>query len=336
MEKKVLSIHPWLDLHPAWQSRTAPITRFDAGFYQRSFVSRVIRAARIARRFDACVLFQDVRFALVVALLLRLTSRTRMVLVGAYPLIVSKRGPASAWEYAVYFAYRGLFSLMDRVVVHSGFEISTFSTFFKLPAAKFQFVPYFLRDQRDDQRRMDWEERWRSGYVLCAGRHRDVTTFVEAVDGLGRKSVVVAGKDDEPRLTKYEGRVANLELHYEVSKEDYGHFLDNAALIVLPFYSDLFLRSLGQIAFLEASRREIPVVTSRTPHLSDYVREGEGVMCYEAENTRELREMIALLLSDRDLARSVAHNAHERVKYNFTRGKYVDGVLSIVDAILVT
>ncbi|HYN87804.1 MAG TPA: hypothetical protein VER55_04715, partial [Ardenticatenaceae bacterium] len=132
--RKILGVHPWLDSHPGWRARTTSILTYDPRFYERPLVRQVWLIARLARDFDACALFYEARFILPAAFLIRLLSRSRIVSGEVYPKIVSMNKRALLSHFPLFLAYRSLFALADRAIVHSRFEISLYSAFFRVPA----------------------------------------------------------------------------------------------------------------------------------------------------------------------------------------------------------
>lgn len=326
-QKEILSLHPWLDTHPLWQAHTVAVTEFDSEFYKRSFGLRFAIALRIARNFRKCVLYgNDVRFAAAIAFALRSTSAVHLYLVEAYPPIVSRRPSASP----KYFAYRSLFGLVDRVYVHSSFEVQEFSDFFHLPEKRFRFVPYFPYYDEHLPPVPQWNLRWGQGYVLCPGRHRDLRTFIRAAALIQRQCIIVAGQDDLAPINSVP-LPANLLVQSELSAKEYDNVFAHAALIVLPFFKERFLRSLGHIAYFESARHLIPVITSRSPHLADYASENDQVLCFASEQPMDLAQRVNYLFSDPERAKQLAQNARAHISRSFSRDKYVTAILGQLD-----
>ncbi len=327
MQQRILSLHPWLDSHPLWSKETTSILHYDPDFFSKSFLKRLICLTRVANEFSICVFYFDPKFALLAGLVLRAVRQARLWLVESYPRIVSRTVVDTFSFKLKYLLYRLLYRVMDCTIVHSTGEVTEYARFFHTSSERFRFIPYFIYYDHTDGLPENWSERWLSGHILCAGRHRDLRTFVTAIKQLHRKAVVVAEHGETTQLEKEKSEY--LEIYCEVDKDAFYRFFDDAAIVVLPFYRERMLRSLGQIAFLEAACRRIPVITSRTFHLADYASENE-VLFFEPENAQDLARKINLLLTNRKLALEMAERAYRRVTKNFTRDRYVVTLLNAI------
>lgn len=264
----------------------------------------------------------DLRFALLAGLAQKSLYGTRLNLVEVYPPFVGGQRAYSAR----YWLYRLLLSTMDAVFVHSRFEVRELALYFGLSEARFRFVPYFPYYDATKLEMPDWETRWQDGYVLCPGRHRDHETFVAAAREIPRKCVIVTGRQEGNALSQ-QSLPSNVELCVEVPAAEYYGLFTGAAVVVLPLAKAHYLRSLGQIAYFEAARHQTPVVMSRSPQLTDYVREGQDALCYAPGDARELAFGVNRILQNNALGKYLAASAQTYILDSFSHTKYVRAIL---------
>jgi glycosyltransferase involved in cell wall biosynthesis len=328
---RILSLHPKLDAHPLWAARTTPVTALDAGFYTRPAAARLLALAREGAGFDACVFSSglDKRFLLLATHLTRRLHGALNVQTEAY-LAFDTPDAETAETRRRLRHYRVLFSATDLVTVQASFEPELYARHVG-GGTVYRWVPWYHYGEARPVSPRHWERRWREGPVLCPGSHRDLDTFAAAVQGLDRRCVVVMRGADvhrNPRLP------AAIEARVDLPREEYWALFEQAAAVVLPFQADQALRSLGHIAYFAAAVRKVPVLTSRTPHLADYVREDREVLCCRPEDPRDLRLQLARLLADRALAGRLARAARRRTLREFSMERHVAVLLSAIDEAL--
>jgi glycosyltransferase involved in cell wall biosynthesis len=323
---RILSLHPALDLNPLWCTRAESILCHDPEFFQRTRAARLWRLVSAARRgrYDVCVFAPEIdRWFLFLALLLLRKVSVASVVAESY-LAFGVPGWRSRRRIR---SYRALLSRACLVTVQSRFEVPLYASHFG-DRVRCRFVPWYSAEPVTPLSPRAWRRRWRDGYVLCAGHYRDLATFVEAARDLPRRVVVACGREDADALGQLPQGV---EVLVGLPVDRYRALFDDAAVVVLPFMRSCMLRSLGHIAYMTAARRAVPVITTETPHLSDYVLPGREVLTVAPEDPAALRETLTAVLKHPALAWRVARAARQGSRRRFTPAEHVTTLLREVD-----
>ncbi len=216
--------------------------------------------------------------------------------------------------------YQLLVFLSDVIIVHSEQEVEDYSKYFHAPPGRFRFIPYYAyADAKSWQQERHLPSNAPS-YVLAVGRHRDYRCFIEALRNQPWQAVIIAGDSDRPSIGT--NLPVNIKVHYELPFEKYRDYIANAAVLVIPLSDDTCRRSLGQIAFLEASQMRIPVVAAKTFQLTNYASDQE-VLFYAPGNAEELRRQIQRLFEEPELRDRLTRRAFVHVASCFTMENYV-------------
>ncbi|MBA3331861.1 MAG: glycosyltransferase family 4 protein [Actinobacteria bacterium] len=141
------------------------------------------------------------------------------------------------------------------------------------------------------------------GYVLAVGRDlaRDYATFARAVDGLGRRTVLVASARNLEGLTLPRNVETRIDVGYGELRELYA----GAGCVVVPTRREDFPLGAdcsGQTVLLDAMAMGRPVVLSERSTLADYVRPGVTAVTVPPEEPRVLRDALERVLGDNALA----------------------------------
>lgn len=354
---RILSLHPHLDGNPLWASRTTDIRTYDPKFFGRSVLRRLWTLRRAFRNghYDATV-FSPVfnrGFVLAAALVAR---RYRALTVFAESYLAF--GTAGWRARRRLGAYRFLLRFADLVTAQSTFERGLYEQAFGT-RVRCRFVPWYSAEPSRPIRHSQWVERWRNAVVLCPGRYRDVTTFVDAVRGLRCHAVIACGRDDlshlvdlpvqrgarhfqlaldhhedpDQKLDLDDGRGdgQNVEVHVGLSYPEYLALFERAAIVVLPFHESRTLRSLGHVAYFAAAIRAVPLLTTPTPHLADYAVSADEIMTFKAGDARDLRAKIERLLADPRAAWRLARRARRGARGRFTAQRHIATLLQEID-----
>jgi glycosyltransferase involved in cell wall biosynthesis len=179
-----------------------------------------------------------------------------------------------------------------------------------IPERRLFFVPFGIEMNYFQPREPGVE----ASYVLAAGldRGRDYGTFLTAVAGLDFPvklvcpSALVAGLTIPP----------NVELLGTVDKRRYRDLVQRAAVVVVPVDPEVAYPT-GQTVLLNAMSCEVPTVVTGTPALSDYTRHGQNTWTVPGNDPEALREGVALVLRDTNLAREIAAGGRRDVESTF-------------------
>jgi glycosyltransferase involved in cell wall biosynthesis len=228
----------------------------------------------------------------------------------AREVFIPEPNPASFSWRLKRAARRFAFRRMAAMDVAARDERRTCADYFALPEDRFQFVPFHTNVCQPCYCP-------ESLYGLAAGRSgRDYKTFFQAVRDLDYRFVVVA-----PRADIVACEVpGNVELHCDISREQYLSLLHRAAFVVVPLHT--LVRSTGQVVVLEAYAYGKPVVATRTLGVVDYVRDSEtGLLC-AAYDPQGMRQAIQMMIEMPEKRTTWGRAALEWVRQDFTFEAY--------------
>jgi glycosyltransferase involved in cell wall biosynthesis len=321
---RILSLHPHLDGKALWSQRTRDVRSYDPEFFRRSPVRRLWTLRRIYRAdpSDVTVFSASLHrgFVLFAAMLAR-HYRNQTVFAESYLDFDTSRSKGR-WRIR---AYRFLLRFADLVTAQSTFERVLYERVFG-GRVRCRFVPWYAGPETCRPiRRSAWRARWREAVVLCPGRYRDLLTFVEAVRGMPCRALIVCGPADLETLARVP-LPDNVEVETSLSITEYGARFDRAAVVVLPFAAGHTLRSLGHVAYFAATVRSVPVLSSATPHLADYVKENE-VLLFRAGDVAHLRDKLAVLLNNPGKAWLLARSARKGARGRYSAERHITALL---------
>lgn len=203
--------------------------------------------------------------------------------------------------------------LSDGIVVYSKRQIEQWSHLLNIPSTRFKALPYTI--DVPFYRYSYHKEKITEPYILSVGRDlgRDFKTLVEAMEGLGLRLKIVT----LPYLLR--GVYLNqpwLEILQNVTYERLFQLYAEALFVVIPLKKGVMYPS-GIRSLLEAMALGKSIISTYSPVLEEYAKNGEGVLYVEPENCIELRNKIEDLGKDPDYCVRVGKKGQERVqKYN--------------------
>lgn len=333
--KRVLSLITHFDHIPSWKDYVITINTIDKKWNNRNIFSRAWFVVQGIDHFNAIILHFDLRFCAIFSLLLKISFwkrqggklifTTYLCDISSFDSSHNKNVLLRCYNNIRYKLHKLILSTMDCVVVHSRAEINLYSHFFKEPESKFVFIPYCVR--ADALNSDICSEKF--DYVITAGRHRDIATFIEALKELSIKGVIIAGESDRPIVPK--DLPKNIDLFFEVPFNQYRRFISQAKALIIPLSKNHTLRSLGQIAAFEAVAAKVPIVASRTFQLIDYFEEGKEILFFEPEDPLDLRKNLEILTSNPKLGKQLAENAYEKMMMNYTDKNYTNALINLIE-----
>ena len=164
-------------------------------------------------------------------------------------------------------------------------------------------------------------------YIICPGYHRDIDTFVHAIQMLPDITGIVIGGDGD--RAKWEHvKINNVEFKFNIPYAEYRQIIANAKLLVFPVSKSGPLRSLGQIAVLHSVIFGVPVLAADLFQLKDYFSRDE-IWYYEPGNARSLADTIKLIMTNKMLTKLKVQKAMQYYKKNFTPEKYIDNLTNL-------
>jgi len=163
------------------------------------------------------------------------------------------------------------------------------------------------------------DEAPRERLVIAIGRDlaRDYPTLFRAVAALDARVVCVA----LPRNVQGLDIPANVEIRARIPYAELRDLYRRAAVAVIALRSAAFpygSEGSGVSAMLEAQASATPLVATDRPIVRDYVRDGETALVLPPEDPDSLRDAIARVLDDGDLARSLGAAGRRRVEAEHT------------------
>jgi len=213
----------------------------------------------------------------------------------------------------IYLKLRKAFTLFccgkaTLVFVYSRSEIDEYSRIFPEIAEKLRFIPYGRNYDLFNTRAYEG-----GPTDLASGgiSNRDFDTLAQALAILasGQLSVscTIATRIGHDPI---QARPPGLSLRYDIRIDQFGDFLKQASLVVLPLRRTQL--SSGHMVLLEAMSYGKPVIVADTPGVRDYVGE-DTVVFYEPENPLDLAHKIRSSLEniDQESIRSRALRAHK-------------------------
>jgi glycosyltransferase involved in cell wall biosynthesis len=330
---EILSLITHFEHISSWVESVDTITQVDKKWNQRKMWSKAWFVANQADVYDLIVIFFDLRFALILSICLKIVfwknKKARIIFttylcdisffsfdkqVGLFPFFYHK---------VRFFLHKFILKSVDRVVVHSRAEIQMYSHCFSLPSAKFVFIPYFVRADALD-REMELQK---DDYIIVAGRHRDYSTFIEAVRCLKIKGMIIAGNSDRSLIPAI--LPENIEVQYEIPFSRYREMIFQSRSLVVPLSKTSMLRSLGQVTVFEAVSMKVPIIASRTFQLTDYFQEDKDILFFEPENVDDLQKKMELIISQPELVKRLTINAYNKMMQSYTDKHYTDNLIAL-------
>lgn len=163
--------------------------------------------------------------------------------------------------------------------------------FFRVPAKKFQYVPFKINGYELIQSAVARDE----GYIFTGGRsRRDFATLFRVAETLGYPVKVLTGTEEEllPHGSSLKGlRVPpNVEiLHNDSSIENFVHLLTGARLVVIPLLRTRTQAGIG--VCLQALAAGKCLIVSTGLGVSDVITDGQAIIV-PAENADALQAAI--------------------------------------------
>ena len=222
--------------------------------------------------------------------------------------------PRRFWRKA---ATRLNLAVAEGHIVYSRGQIALWSERYRLAENRLAFLPYCI-DMAFYRRA---ERRQVRPYVLSVGRDlgRDFSTLVKSMEGAGLDLKVVTLPYT---LTGIDVTAPWIEILQHVSYPDLFQLYADAALVVIPLKAGMTYPS-GIRGLLEALALGAPTICTRTPVLSEYVPEGEGVTYVDAGDLSALRTAIVALAGDGNTSTSLADRGPAFVRPRFDMPVFV-------------
>lgn len=227
----------------------------------------------------------------------------------------------------IYFTI--VFSFLAGVICHSTKEQEDYSRIFKRSRTRFIFVPYGLH--------LHGYEEYANGsqlplnsplkhYAFSAGRSgRDYKTLFEAFASIDMPLHVVCDSEAALMGCKQKGKIEIFRSCYD---DCYFNQLKEANLVVVPLAVDDI--SAGQMVMIQAMAFHKPIILTRTPTITDYVKHAEEAYLIPPGDPDALAAAVKLLNDNPDLAAQLANRAYQAYITNYSMPAYVKHIVSAV------
>lgn len=236
--------------------------------------------------------------------------------VGLRKRLTRRRIPVIAWCFNIGACYPGAKRLfaqaalkdVDRFIVHSNRERENLSQWLELPLSRFEFVPL----QRAEIPVTEQEEINNPFLLAMGSAQRDYPTFFKAVEKLGLRTVVVAGKHALAGLTIPE----NVEVKFGLTIDQCLQLAQKARISVVPLLDNQ--TASGQVTIIEAMRMNRPIVATRCIGSEDYLKNGETGLLVEPHSVDDLAQNIERLWNDQELRHTIGKQAGDYSSKHFS------------------
>lgn len=302
-----------------WNERADSIYDMEGRNSDPEFLSAWAEALRLFRRRAGyeVIVTMGARTSLFYGLLCLLAGRdSRQVMTEVF--IDDPKPDHPAWRLKTWL-HRLVARRSLGVLTSSTAEIRAVSERFAMEPSRLIFVPLHSNIHKPaGSPRND-------GFILSAGRTwRDYPTLLAAAADIRAPIVIICGERDVPP-----GDLPpNVTVLREVPRDQYLDYLRRCALVALPLAPTR--RSTGQVVMLEAMALGKPVVVTRSPGITDYIRDGENGLLVEPGDPGGLARAVRQLLEDRALADRVSNRALEDTKRHHTFDRHAADKLNAI------
>jgi glycosyltransferase involved in cell wall biosynthesis len=209
------------------------------------------------------------------------------------------------------------------ILTNSTAEVETTASQFRIAPDRLRFVPLNTNIEAPEFVPQN------DGYVFSAGRSlRDYETLLKAATHIPRKIVIVCGREDLRGVAIPQ----NVEVLRDLSRDDYLVRLRGAEVVALPLLPTQ--RATGQVVLLEAMAFGKPVVTTRMPGTTDYLRDGDSGVFVAPGDADGLATAVSRLLNDEALAKQIGATALAGVQTRFTIDRHAAAKLTAISELV--
>ena len=238
------------------------------------------------------------------------------IAVGLRKRLARSRTPIVAWNMNLGGLYPGArrhlamtaYDAVNRFVVHSRAEVTSYSDWLQMDPARFEFVP-LQRATRD----IVIEEDTAAPFLLSMGSaHRDYRLLFGVLSELRYPAVVVAGAHAIEGLQV----PANVTVRSGLSVEQCHELVQRARVNVIPVANQA--TASGQVTLLDAMVYGRATIVTRCPASVDYVDDGRDALLVRAGNHDDLKAAIDRLWQDAALRMAIGGAARRTAVERFS------------------
>jgi glycosyltransferase involved in cell wall biosynthesis len=233
------------------------------------------------------------------------------VCVGLLKRATFSKAPIVAWCFNLGKTYGGLkgwlakfaLSAVDVFVVHSTAEIEIYSRWLSIPKERFIFVPLSIQTSF-----VEIEDELSDPFVVAIGSaNRDYECLIRALEPLGYKTIIVAGR----HVTENLSFPPFVEVRSGLSLETCHELSQRARVNVIPIKNSS--SASGQVTLLETMMFGKAIVATRCAGTVDYATDQLNAFLVEANDDKALGRAISELWCDRDKRRMIGDAARSTI-----------------------
>jgi len=303
------------------------ITDFDPGWNDRSFIIKIIKVLLVLKNFQVLVLHYDYRFAFVLGLLAKILPINGQLKKVVFVTLLVDTSKYSKLNFISFFQWLLLclfIRIPNLILVHTSHEVIAYRKLFHdAKNDRIAMINYFSYN--------DFKEipaprhnNYKSDYVVCAGNHRDIETFIDAVEKIDRiNAIVVAGEGDREKWESY--KHDRIHILFNQPYKKYQNIIANSKALIIPIKRRYPIRSLGLIAAFEAVYLQIPIIASKTFHLKDYYT-NRDIFYFNPECSVSLSKQIIKVIERPVDVRQRVNSAFQKTKYYYSRDQFLNNL----------
>ena len=226
-----------------------------------------------------------------------------------------------------WFFYYLFIRIPNNILVHTSHEVQAYKKNFRdTKKNRIEQINYFSYNSFNNFSNI-YSKKKNCNYIVCAGNHRDIPTFLNAAIKLNSiKSIVIAGEGDRK---DWEGfKHEKVEILFNQPYAKYQEIISGATALIIPIKNNYPIRSLGLIAAFEAIYLQVPIIASDTFHLKDYFNTND-IFYYFSENVDSLLDTIDFVVSNPKDVFKKTRNAFEKTKIKYNKDVFLKNLYSI-------
>ncbi|MEJ1222843.1 glycosyltransferase [Sediminicola sp. 1XM1-17] len=210
------------------------------------------------------------------------------------------------------------------ITVNSAELIASYSYRLKLSIEKF----FVLHDPIFDSYKSS-EFVKKDSYIFCGGEaRRDWKTIVKAAELTPELSYVfVARKKYFDLKTLIPG---NVKIYFDIPQEEYYKLFEESTIIALPLKDK---KPAGLINLIRAAMLSIPIVSSNTPSINNYIENNISGILVKMNDPVEFSTALKRIYDDFEIQENYANNLKKSIVCNFSKESYSSRLIDIINTL---
>lgn len=208
------------------------------------------------------------------------------------------------------------------ITVNSAELIKSYSERFELSYDKF-----FVLSDPIDSNYKSLNFKVKKSYVFCGGEaRRDWMSMIESASLTPEISYIFVARKKHFNFKNV--LPENIKLLLDISAEEYYKLFEQSTIVVLPLMDD---KPAGLINLLRAGMMSIPVVSSDTPSVRNYIRQNESGMLVSKNDPKDFANILRVLFENTSEQQRLAKNLKLTLIENFSEQIYITRLIQIIE-----